>query len=306
MAASWQSLLPREMEKSAMDSVVVQREEGEGYNSYQQFVGSGHLGQLTSLGHRQCRRSGEELRRRYPTASIRAFSTDFQRTIQSAASVLVGFGADAPVVVRAPRRQVLLPNYDGRCGRYVTRRAALLAAANGGGAAKMRQGVEAMLAPMLGAEPLNAVLDFTPFCVHQDVVGEVPGLSWEVAKAVEHYKAFLEAAAYSDAELLRLAAGRLVKEVMDCLAEPGHRITLLAAHDNMMTAFLIALGIYKEQWPLYASSVLIETASMEMDTQVRVLMNDEVCIDWQPLGELQDRLSGSIMSEEDYAAFCEA
>ncbi|CAJ1327396.1 unnamed protein product [Effrenium voratum] len=132
MAASWQSLLPREMEKSAMDSVVVQREEGEGYNSYQQFVGSGHLGQLTSLGHRQCRRSGEELRRRYPTASIRAFSTDFQRTIQSAASVLVGFGADAPVVVRAPRRQVLLPNYDGRCGRYVTRRAALLAAANGG------------------------------------------------------------------------------------------------------------------------------------------------------------------------------
>ncbi|CAJ1327400.1 unnamed protein product [Effrenium voratum] len=170
----------------------------------------------------------------------------------------------------------------------------------------MRQGVEAMLAPMLGAEPLNAVLDFTPFCVHQDVVGEVPGLSWEVAKAVEHYKAFLEAAAYSDAELLRLAAGRLVKEVMDCLAEPGHRITLLAAHDNMMTAFLIALGIYKEQWPLYASSVLIETASMEMDTQVRVLMNDEVCIDWQPLGELQDRLSGSIMSEEDYAAFCEA
>ena len=46
------------------------------------------------------------------------------------------------------------------------------------------------------------------------------------------------------------------EEVMDCLAEPGHRITLLAAHDNMMTAFLIALGIYKEQWPLYASSVL--------------------------------------------------
>ena len=32
----------------------------------------------------------------------------------------------------------------------------------------------------------------------------------------------------------------------------------------------------------------------------------QVCIDWQPLGELQDRLSGSIMSDEDYAAFCEA
>lgn len=43
---------------------------------------------------------------------------------------------------------------------------------------------------------------------------------------------------------------------MDFLSEPGHRITLLAAHDNMMTAFLVALGVYKNQWPLYASMVL--------------------------------------------------
>ena len=46
------------------------------------------------------------------------------------------------------------------------------------------------------------------------------------------------------------------EEVMDCLKEPGHRITLFAAHDNMMTAFLVALDIYKKQWPLYASMVL--------------------------------------------------
>ena len=52
MAASWQSLLPREMEKSAMDSVVVQREEGEGYNSYQQFVGSGRGVASTRLAWR--------------------------------------------------------------------------------------------------------------------------------------------------------------------------------------------------------------------------------------------------------------
>lgn len=43
---------------------------------------------------------------------------------------------------------------------------------------------------------------------------------------------------------------------MDYLSNPGHQITLLAAHDNMMTAFLVALKIYKEQWPLYASMVL--------------------------------------------------
>ncbi len=48
----------------------------------------------------------------------------------------------------------------------------------------------------------------------------------------------------------------LCQEVMDYLSNPGHQITLLAAHDNMMTAFLVALKIYKEQWPLYASMVL--------------------------------------------------
>lgn len=36
---------------------------------------AGPLGQLTSLGYRQCRSAGAELRRRYPMASIRAFST---------------------------------------------------------------------------------------------------------------------------------------------------------------------------------------------------------------------------------------
>ena len=73
---------------------------------------------------------------------------------------------------------MLLPNYDGRCGRYVTRRAALLAAANGGGAAKMRQGVEAMLAPMLGAEPLtledlDGCFSHMPMNFHSIVVGRL-------------------------------------------------------------------------------------------------------------------------------------
>lgn len=36
------------------------------------------------------------------------------------------------------------------------------------------------------------------------------------------------------------------QEVLEYLAEPGHHITLLAAHDNMMTAFLMALEIFKD------------------------------------------------------------
>jgi hypothetical protein len=46
------------------------------------------------------------------------------------------------------------------------------------------------------------------------------------------------------------------QEVLDSLSDSGHRITLLAAHDSMMTAFLMALAIYKQQWPLYCSMVL--------------------------------------------------
>ncbi len=36
------------------------------------------------------------------------------------------------------------------------------------------------------------VLDFTPFCVHQDVVGAVPGIDWDLVQSVEKYKASLE------------------------------------------------------------------------------------------------------------------
>ena len=36
------------------------------------------------------------------------------------------------------------------------------------------------------------VHDFTPFCVHQDVVGAIPGIHWDMAKTVEKYEASWE------------------------------------------------------------------------------------------------------------------
>lgn len=254
LASAWKSLLPTNTERAALDSVRVQREAGEGYNSHSSFVGEGPLGQLTSLGYQQCCQAGQHLRRCYPTASIRAFSTDFPRTIQSASCVLLGFGsATVPVVVPAPRNQTLLPNYDGNCQRYDELRATVREDA---ALLRLRRQVEEMLSPFMGQEPMKEVHDFTPFCVHQDAVGAIPGIHWDMAKTVEKYEASWEAAAYSNSELLRLAAGRLVQEVLDSLSDSGHRITLLAAHDSMMTAFLMALAIYKQQWPLYCSMVL--------------------------------------------------
>ena len=181
-------------------------------------------------------------------------------------------------------------------------------AANENQLKEIREKVEAMLIPVIGKDPWKQswiVLDFTPFCVHQEEVGAI-GIDWELTKACENYEALLESGCYSNSELLRLGAGRLAKEVMDCLQETGHRITFFAAHDSMMTAFLIALDIYKKQWPLYASMVLIETAYIKTETLlVRVLMNDDVCIDWQPLEVLQDRVKAVLISAADYALICE-
>lgn len=309
LAPKWRSLLPTEAEQAELDSVRVEREEGTGSNSYASFVGEGHLGQLTSLGFDQCRRAGQQLKVRYPEARLRAFSTDFPRTIHTASCVLLGFGNSepaAPVAVAAPERQTLLPNYDGRCRRYAALRQQLIEAAHGEAALEtMRRELEEMLLPVMGPEPMKKILDFTPFCVHQDVVGTFHGINWEMAKKIEKYKASVEAAAYANPELLRLAAGRLVQEVMDYLSQDGHEITLLAAHDNMMTAFLVALDVFKEQWPLYASMVLLETAEKDQTRSVRILMNDEVCLDWQPLETLRARVSASVMSAAHYAAACE-
>ena len=47
-----------------------------------------------------------------------------------------------------------------------------------------------MVSPIFG--PRKEVHDFTPFCVHQDVVGAVPGIHWDMAKTVEKYEASWE------------------------------------------------------------------------------------------------------------------
>ena len=44
------------------------------------------------------------------------------------------------------------------------------------------------------------------------------------------------------------------QDVMDYLSQDGHQITLLAAHDNMMTAFLVALKVFKD-WGFHSHGV---------------------------------------------------
>ena len=80
------------------------------------------------------------------------YCQDFPRTIQSASCVLLGFGSATPVVVPAPRRQTLLPNYDGTCQRYDELRAGVREDAL---LLRLRRQVEEMLSPFMGQEPMN-------------------------------------------------------------------------------------------------------------------------------------------------------
>ena len=77
---------------------------------------------------------------------------DFPRTIQSDSGILLGFGAPRP---SRPRRQAMLPNYDGRCRRYERLRAQLLEEANREKLQGLQREVEEMLLPVMGPEPMK-------------------------------------------------------------------------------------------------------------------------------------------------------
>merc|ERR1712070_557860 len=107
----------------------------------------------------------------------------------------------------------------------------------------MFEDLTAALNPVLGAEPWGT-LDFRPLCIHEDTVGAVKGIDWVLMHKCEQYLATMEAVVHEDLELVRLGSRRLLRWVRDLLLEPGHEIILLLAHDNMLTALLISLGIF--------------------------------------------------------------
>lgn len=303
----WERLMPTAEEQVAMDRVPVQVSSGHGNNAYAKFVGERPWGQLTSLGVAQCRAVGAELKRRYPSASIHAFSTNFPRTKQSAAAVLLGFGAgeSIPVVVRSPSDEVLLPNFDGRCQRYSELRASLIAEAKKTSLRQMCENLEPELRSLVGEDPLNGInLDFRALCVYEDVVGVVPGLNWPLMQRVEQYVAAIDGVVFKNLELVRLGCGRLLRWVMDLLAEPGHEVALLLAHDNMLTAFLMAISVFKWEQPTYASAVVLETADFEGELKVRVHVNNEIRRDWVPWKDFVEPLESLAMTHDQYEALC--
>lgn len=300
---AWEQLMPSPEERAELGRFRVALGAQDGTNAYAKFVGTPPWGQLTSLGVAQCQRVGAELARRYPEARIRAFSTNFPRTTQSAAAVLLGFGAgsDVPITVRAPADETLLPNFDGRCKRFTRLRAERKARADEGSLRDMRDELKTLLTPVLGEDPLAATLDFRPLCIHEGSLGIVDGIDWCLAWKCEQYHASVEAHVYESAELTRLACGRLLNWMVEEFRRPEQEVVLMLAHDNMITAFLVALGIFRGEWPVYASAVVVETADFDGKLKVRTTVNDEVRRDWQLWEDFVQSLSHVVMTEGEYA-----
>jgi len=287
LGPAFESLLPSEELEAELLRIPIHREEkGPTGGAYSKFVGVRPWGQLTGRGVEQCRAVGREVRRRYPKAAMSAFSTDFPRTLRSAAAFLLGCGdTEAGIHVRSAKAELLLPNFDGSCKRYARRRARMAALAKEGGLKKLREELEAKLLPLLGENPLQHLLDFRGFCVHSDVVGSLAGLDWPLLGLVEEHTARLDAACYEDPEVVKLACGRFLHWLLELLSSPVNEVTLLMAHDNFLSAACIALGVYREgEWPIYASTVVVEAADFgPSGLKVRVLVNDDVRRDWEAL-----------------------
>lgn len=279
-----------------------------GQNFYEKFVGTRPWGQLTSRVFAQCRAVGKEFRRRYPDARIHAFSTDFPRTLQSAACFIIGFGPERPVpiIVRPPEKETLLPNYTGDCHRYNTlwKIRGDAAKADDGPLGSLRKKFDAALEPVCGPNCLDIVQDFRPLHVHKETIGQIPGLDQHLIEMEYEHMSAVQNGMFKDAELVRLASGRLVKWVTEMLSRPGHEISLLLSHDNMLLAFLIALNVHKMEWPMYASTTVLETADFDGSLWVRVLVNDEVRRDWESWADFEKSLAPVVMSEDEYSLAC--
>merc|ERR1711879_143827 len=114
------------------------------------------------------------------------------------------------------------------------------------------------------------------------------------------------AVVFDNLELVRMASGRLLNCVIDLLAKPGHEVVLMMAHDNMLTAFLVALGVFRREWPIYASAVVVESADFDGEIRVRVQVNNEVRRDWVSWHEFLAPLASLTMTGEQYEVACKS
>eukprot|EP00746_Dinoflagellata_sp_MGD_P027892 gnl/MRDRNA2_/MRDRNA2_165911_c0_seq1.p1 gnl/MRDRNA2_/MRDRNA2_165911_c0~~gnl/MRDRNA2_/MRDRNA2_165911_c0_seq1.p1 ORF type:complete len:382 (-),score=37.12 gnl/MRDRNA2_/MRDRNA2_165911_c0_seq1:70-1215(-) len=313
----WKSLLPTVEERTAMDHFSVTRSSDarEG-GTFAQFVGSAVHGQLTSMGFAQCKAVGAELRRRYDHSTICVFSTDFPRTIDSAKAALCGFAPqeDVMITIRSAADEILLPNYDGCCSRYadLQKHRQKLAMDR---VSALRQALETGLKIPLGVSDNDAANGVVPepshfktLCIHEKTVGQVAGVDVSLVNHMDKYYGELWSIMFEDLELLRLGCGRLLHWVESKLSSKPQgkpELFLLMAHDSTLVPLMMALSVHRRDWPIYASTVVLETADFQDSLKIRIVVNNDIRQDWLDLDNFRQSISELVMTPEQYQKHCD-
>lgn len=309
LAGCWQTLLPSSEQRAAMDRFVVRLPDA-GNNSYAAFSGKPPFGQLTSRGVNQCRAVGREFRRRYPESKLEVMSTNFPRTIDSAKAFLCGFDTTDPVeiLVRHSKAENLLPDFDGSCKRFQE-----LNKLRKADAERQLQEQKLILNQSLtellgGDDPVSRLLcpnHFKILYVNSECVGVQQGVNLELVKLIDEYYAAQWSLAATQ-EFIQLATGRLLRECLeffqDSSSDPQLRLCL--AHDSTLVPFMQAVGAFRLEFPPFASTVILEVTDIDHKEFVRILVNDDVRLDWQPLQEFCIAVSQFSISEEGYQKAC--
>jgi len=170
--------------------------------------------------------------------------------------------------------------------------------------------------------------------------------TYEDEKVATDISGWLWGTLFRDEVVSRLAIGRFVKELLrdidsstganaSASASPNEtvfqeaaaaasavaataqkKMLIYSGHDSTLVPLMCALGLYDNQWPPYASYLVLEIVAKkgtggEGDTRyVRALYNDEVRplfgeADLLPYDEFEARLQGVLITEEEYSAACE-
>eukprot|EP00299_Pterocystis_sp_00344_P015603 c7802_g1_i5.p1 GENE.c7802_g1_i5~~c7802_g1_i5.p1 ORF type:complete len:439 (-),score=115.74 c7802_g1_i5:2-1285(-) len=293
---------------------------------------------LTKRGVAECVSLGSALRRRYvdfgdfmspflKPSELIAYSTNTSRTQHSAQMILMGLFPDIsrtrehwtiPVVIRSAARETLLPNGDGKCGLLFTLLDQIFAEAPGAlqaypGYDNLEEKVRSVVG-YRGAIPWAQLREI--ITCHDVYDRPLPdGVNREFIDQVIDFNTWLWDSWYVHPDVQMLSIGRLINETLEMMKGSVNgtspvRMGLFTTHDNTIFPIKKFFEIPNHNWPLYASTIVLELAQ---DTHshthfVRVLHNDRVVLqkgtEWLRWDEFHKKLRQINVDDEEYQRIC--
>ncbi len=142
-------------------------------------------------------------------------------------------------------------------------------------------------------------------------------LTYDDEKTATHVCGWMWGKLYGDEQLNRLAAGRFLRELLEDLTRAEKediKMLIYSGHDSSLVPLLCALGLYDNQWPPYASYLVLEVARSKSNGErfVRAIYNDEVrplfsaddFIPWEGENGFLQCLEKIVITEEAYRGAC--